>query len=105
MDTNLIQTLWLWWGTIPSDFKFLLLLPFAVGGTALLSDALLQLLAAQGWRPFSLRVDERATRRSNGASQAAERLDGQQSLVGARRCPPRAAGDCGATAARVTPAR
>ena len=79
MDTNLIQTLWVWWGTIPSDFKFLLLLPFAVGSTALLSDVLQQLLAAQGWRPFSVRVDERATRRFNSAPQAAERLDGQPS--------------------------
>jgi len=105
MEGGLIQTVWVWWGTIPSDFKFLLLLPFAVGGTALLSDALRQLLAAQGWRPFSLRVDERATQRCDGASQAAAQLSGRQPLEQARRCPPRAAGDRVTTAARVTPAR
>jgi hypothetical protein len=70
MDTNLIQTLWVWWGTIPSDFKFLLLLPFAIGGTALLSDVLQHVMADRGWRRFSPRVDERAARRSSGATAA-----------------------------------
>ena len=55
MDTNLIQTLWLWWGTIPSDFKFLMLLPFAIGGTALLADALQHVPARRGRRLFSRR--------------------------------------------------
>jgi hypothetical protein len=50
METNLIQTLLMWWATVPSDFKFLLLLPFAIGGTALLTDALRRGLAARGWR-------------------------------------------------------
>jgi hypothetical protein len=50
MEANLIQTLWVWWGTIPADFKFLLLLPFAVGGIAVLTDALQHVLPGQVWR-------------------------------------------------------
>ena len=56
MDTNLIQTLWIWWGTIPSDFRFLLLLPFAIGGTAVLVDALRQTSVAEGRRLLSRRA-------------------------------------------------
>ena len=64
MDTNLIQTLWLWWGTIPSDFRFLLLLPFAVGGTAVLIDALRQTWIAEGRRLLSPRAIARRSGRS-----------------------------------------
>ena len=104
MDTNLIQTLWVWWGTIPSDFKFLLLLPFAIGGTALLTDVLRQVLADRGWRLFWPHVEARAARRSSGAAQAAVRLGGHPPRVDARqRHAP--AGDGGATAARATPVR
>jgi hypothetical protein len=96
--------LWVWWGTIPSDFKFLLLLPFAIGGTALLSDVLQQVLADRGWRLLSPRGDERAARRSSSAAQAAVRLGSHPPRVDARqRHPP--AGDGGATAARATPVR
>lgn len=64
MDTNLIQTLWLWWGTIPSDFRFLLLLPFAIGGTAVLVDALRQTSIAEGRRLLSPRAVEHRSGRS-----------------------------------------
>lgn len=50
MDTNLIQTLWVWWGTVPSDFKFLMLLPFGIAGTTLLVDALQRLMGGEGPR-------------------------------------------------------
>jgi hypothetical protein len=63
MDTNLIQTLWLWWGTIPSDFRFLLLLPFAIGGTAVLVDALRQTWIAERRRLFVPRAVAQRLRR------------------------------------------
>lgn len=69
MDTNLIQTLWLWWGTIPSDFRLLMLLPFVIGGTAVLVDALRLAWAAERRRLFS---PHDATPRATGAESRAE---------------------------------
>lgn len=43
MDTELLhihQAIASWWSTLPPDFEFLLLLPFAIGVIGLLADAL-----------------------------------------------------------------
>ena len=80
MDTNLIQTLWLWWGTIPSDFRFLLLLPFAIGGTAVLVDALRQTSIAEGRR---LLVAARGRSTGQGVQGALRARAGPRSLTAA----------------------
>ena len=71
MDANLIQTLWVWWGTIPSDFRFLMLLPFAIGGSAVLVDALRQIWVVERRRLFSPHVTARRSWHAAGASMHA----------------------------------
>jgi len=103
MDTNLIQTLWVWWGTIPSDFRFLMLLPFAIGGTAVLVDVLRQAWIAERRRLFSPRTAARRSGHSTGAASRATPTRGHRPIVRPLHRVRR--GRCCPTAARATRVR